>query len=103
MKDPIKTRLKDRIKDRALLVVVAIVFSIGALFFWRWAGNWGFLLIQVNTYVLLLWTNTNLQKRLKESQARNQRLTERLEALTGKTQMTANPGDPTDVAPPSLA
>jgi hypothetical protein len=103
MKDPIKTRLKDRIKDRALLVVVAIVFSIGAGFFWRWAGNWGFLLLQVNTYVLLLWENTRLQKRLKESQARNQRLNERLETLTGKTPMTAAPGDPMEVAPPFLA
>jgi hypothetical protein len=103
MQNPIKARLQDRIQDRALLIAVAIVSSIGALFFWRWAGNWGFLLLQVNAYVLLLWENTKLQKRLKESQARNQRLNERLETLTGKTPMTAAPGDPMEIAPPFLA
>jgi hypothetical protein len=103
MKDPIKARLKDRIQDRALLVVVGIICAIGAALFWRGLGYWGFGLMMLNTYILELSENIKLRKRLKESQARNQRLTERLEILTGKTQVIAAPGDHLEVAPPSLA
>ncbi len=57
--------MQDRIKDRLMLVVVGILGAVGAALFWRWAGDRGWQILMLISWLGAVLENVRLRKRLK--------------------------------------